>query len=129
MLKYSGHKRVNPLLQTIQLVFTHFSMEYATECPSSAFPESQLAVYSHPDNYPIFLDASKSTINAEFLLHTANFFKYHMTRVDECTLYIPFVRLEWVEKPRGWQSSLGQGMMKLGKSWKGSYGKLLYDDS
>lgn len=111
------------LLQTIQLLFIPWSLEFALDCPTHSFPSSQQVVYSHPESTPLFLDKYKTHVNMSFLLHITNFFKYHMTHQQEATLFVPFNDLEASEKPRVWQSHLEQGTKKLGKSWKGSYGK------
>lgn len=112
------------LLQTIQLLFFPWSLELAIDCPTMSFPSSQQVVYSHPETIPLFLDKYKTHVNINFLLHITNFFKYHMTQQQEATLFVPFHDLEDSEKPKVWQNRLEQGTRKLGKSWKGSYGKL-----
>lgn len=112
------------LLQTIQLLLLPWSLEFAPECPTLGFTKSQQVVYSHPERYPLFMDKYKTLVNITFLLHISNFFKYHMTQPQEATLFNPFHDLEDEEKPKMWQSHLEQGTSKLGKSWKGSYGKL-----
>lgn len=118
--------RFSPLLQTLQLVLTHLQLDLSMESPTLGFPWSQQAVYGHPDDFPMFKDRNKSKINIEFLLHTANFFKFHMTKKEAHTLYTLFHGLEDHQKPRAWDARLhkGPGVKKLGKHWKGSYGKL-----
>lgn len=112
------------LLQTIQLLFIPWSLGFALDCPTHSFPSSQQVVYSHPESNRLFLDKYKTHVNITFLLHITNFFKYHMTHQEEATLFVPFSDLEKNEKPKVWQSHLEQGTRKLGRSWKGSYGKL-----
>lgn len=92
------------------------------DCPTYGFPASQQVAYSHPDAHPLFLDSCKKKVNIPFLLHISNFFKYHMTREEEATLFHHFRELEDYEKPKVWQGRLEQGTRKLNKSWKGSYG-------
>lgn len=93
----------------------------------TGFPHSQIAVYGHPEQYPLFLD-NGFQVNIDLLMHTANFFKYHMTREDENTLFTLFKELKDDQKPRAWDSQLQQGrgvpgVKKIGSHWKGSYGK------
>lgn len=86
------------------------------------YPDSQAAVYSTPTTKPIFGGPHGLDIDMEFVLHNINFWKYHMIREVEQTLYYPFQDLEDDERPRWWSSKLQQGeQLKLGKHWKGSY--------
>ena len=62
-------------------------------------------------------------VNVEFLLHIANFFKYHITHKDEGILNYDFELLSHDKKPKAWQKSLEQGLSKPGSKWMGSYGK------
>lgn len=63
-------------------------------------------------------------------MHTANFFKYHITLESENTLYTLFNELEDDQKPRAWEGQLQQGrgipgVKRLGSHWKGSYGTFI----
>ena len=116
--------KAHELLQIIQLLFFPWSLDMAMNYPTINFPASQQIVYSHPEEIQLFRDKHKIRVNISFLLHVTNFFKYHMTQQQEATLFVPFQDLEDSEKPKVWQSKLEQGIKKLGKSWKGSYGKL-----
>lgn len=119
-----GGSKVHELLQIIQLLFFPWSLDIAMNYPTINFPASQQIVYSHPQKTPLFRDKHKTRVNINVLLHIANFFKYHMTQQQEATLFVPFQDLEENEKPKVWCNQLGQGLQKLGKSWKGSYCKL-----
>ncbi|MCJ1223689.1 hypothetical protein MMC12_000332 [Toensbergia leucococca] len=114
----------DPLMETIQLLFTHWTLELPSCRRTYGFPTSQQVVYSHPNTCPMFLDSHMRKVNIEYLLHVANFFKYHLTLPEEATLYHLFQELEDDEKPRGWQGRLEQGPKKLGSHWKGSYSYL-----
>lgn len=123
VLQLDGSK-VHGLLQVVQLLFFPWSLDLAMNYPTISFPASQQIVYSHPEKNPLFRDKHKTRVNLNVLLHITNFFKYHMTQQQEATLFVPFQDLEENEKPKIWQSKLEQGIRKLAKSWKGSYGKL-----
>lgn len=118
---------MNPLLQTLQLVLTHLQLNSPSVRgnPSLGFAYSQFAVYSHPDDFPMFSANSIWQISTNLLLHIANFFKHHLTEKGENTLYELFNQLKAHEKPKAWDSRLvqGGGAKTLGKHWKGTYGK------
>ena len=85
-------------------------------------------MYAHPTNSPMFLDRDRFRVNVDFFLHTANFFKYHMTNEGEQTLYPLMRQLEEDQKPRAWEGPIKQArgvplVKKLGSHWKGSYGE------
>ncbi|MCJ1427607.1 hypothetical protein MMC29_005510 [Sticta canariensis] len=119
----SSKYKSNNLLQVIQLLFMHWSLEFSLDCPTYGFPNSQRAVYSHPNELPMFGDY-KLDVNIELLLHIANFFKYHLTSEEEATLFYPFKDLAADQKPRTWKSRIGQGLSEIGSTWKGSYAYL-----
>lgn len=119
---------INPLLQTLQLILTHLelSIPSARANPPLGFAYSQFAVYSHPEVFPMFNAAGTWRISMNLLLHIANFFKHHLTLKGESTLYELFSQLEPHEKPKAWNTRLVQGgVQKLGRHWKGTYGKSL----
>lgn len=124
---------INPLLQTLQLVLTHLDLNTPPvgAGPSLGFAYSQFAVYSHPVDFPMFSANGTWQISKNLLLHIANFFKHHLTQKGENTLYELFRQLEPHEKPKAWDSRLvrGGGVKKLGKHWKGTYGKSSLSDS
>lgn len=119
---------INPLLQTLQLVLTHLQLNVPSVKASQAlgFAYSQSAVYSHPDDFPMFSANGTWQIGTNLLLHIANFFKHHLTLQGESTLYELFSQLKSHEKPKAWDSRLvqGGGVRKLGKHWKGTYAYL-----
>lgn len=112
------------LLQTIRLLFTHWSLEFPLDCPTFGFPDSQRAAYSHPDEDPLF-GRYKLSVNVDLLLHIANFFKYHIATKEEATLFHPFNDLPDDDKPRAWKGQIQDGLREIGRSWLGSYGKSL----
>lgn len=64
----------------------------------------------------------------DFVANAVNFFKYHMTRPEEQTLYNDYQSLHQTDRPRAWNEKLQNGARKLGKSWKGIYSYLELDD-
>ena len=93
--------------------------------PALGFAYSQYAVYAHPDDFPLFNAKGTWQISTNLLVHIANFFKHHLTQKGEDTLYDIFSQLKEHERPKAWNSRLvqGGGVKKLGKIWKGTYGK------
>ena len=91
---------------------------------SFGFPDSQVAVYSTRDQNPIFIGCNGLDVNMEFMLHNLNFWKYHMVRETENTLFYAFDELGDCDRPRWWSSQLQNepaSRKNLGKHWKGSY--------
>ena len=123
------NSNINPLLQTLQLVLTHLELDIgsAKANPPLGLAYSQFAVYCHPDDFPMFNFDFKWQVSINLLLHIANFWKHHMTRKDESTLYELFSQLQEHEKPKAWKSRLVQGddVERLGKHWKGTYGTFI----
>ena len=116
---------INPLLQTLQLVLAHLELSIPSSRanPMLGFGYSQYAVYSHPDAFPMFNVTGTWQISTNLLLHIVDFFKQHLTLEGESILYDLFSQLKEHEKPKFWNSRLVEGAQKLGKHWKGTYGK------
>ncbi|KAI7279515.1 hypothetical protein KC345_g5323 [Hortaea werneckii] len=89
--------------------------------PTLGFPDSQEVVYGTAAEHPIFGGCNGLDINMEWVVHHLNFWKYHMVRSEENTLYHAFKNLDPNETPRFWDQQLKLGGSKLGKYWKGSY--------
>ena len=121
---------INPLLQTLQLVLTHLNLRipFVRASPVLGFANSQYLVYSHPEDSPMFTDLWQ--ISTNLLVHIANFFRHHLAEKGENTVYETFSQLKAHEKPKAWDSRLvqGEGVKKLGKHWKGTYGKSSWSD-
>lgn len=116
----------NPLMHTLQLVLSHLTLDLAGPTHSHAYQWqiSQQAVYATAKTQPIFCGTGNLQINMTWLLHVANFFKYHLTREEECTLYEAFKSLTKKNMtPMAWQEKLQEGCKKLGEHWKGNYGQ------
>lgn len=101
------------------------------------FNESQQVVYNTPEQAPLLKGIHGMGVNMEYVLHNINFWKHHMLRPEEATLYRAFSELSKQDRPRWWSSQLKQGVSNLGKNWKGCYayisphdlGFLRYEDA
>ena len=124
-----GQSSVNPLLQAIQIIFTpRMLMLDSVADTVFSFPETQRAVYATVKERPIFGGVHGLDIDMDWVLHQVNFWRYHMTRKEECTLYNTFNSLEDAETPRFWNKQLCQDRPELGLQWKGSYAFVERDD-
>ena len=114
------------LMQTLQVVFTHWQLDICIRSEIRGFALSQHIVYTRPDEMLLFID-KKWTLNLTYLLHVANFFKYHMKSDHEDTLSHLMLDLEDSEKPAAWDQELKTGpqVKPLGASWMGSFGSSL----
>ncbi|OJD37688.1 uncharacterized protein BKCO1_60004 [Diplodia corticola] len=88
------------------------------------FEDSQVWAYATIKTAPIFGGYNKTMINMEWVLHVMNFFKFHIGKSDENTLFDPFNSLAASEKPSYWQGPLHNGPANLGVHWKGTYSYL-----
>lgn len=85
------------------------------------FPDSQRVVYGNAIEQQMFGGFSGREVNMEWVLHSLNFWKYHLMREDEGTLYYAFNALDHSDRPRYWSQQLSNGAATLGQHWKGSY--------
>ncbi|KAH0544084.1 hypothetical protein FGG08_001702 [Glutinoglossum americanum] len=117
-----GNMKPDPLLAITQLLLTPWCLELNLNFPTWSFPNSQQAAYldSKVPEGQIFQGRNNQRVNAEWLLHISNFFKYHMTREEEYSLFEEFDSLDPSEKPKMWTGRLGD-VPGLAKCWKGSY--------
>ncbi len=109
------------LMQTIQVLCAPSLLSFEPTRETVNFPTSQSIVYSTAAQHPIFHGCHGLDVNMDFVLHNINFWKYHMLREAEGTLYYAFSELEDDERPRWWDNGLQQGVKTLGRHWKGSY--------
>ena len=114
------------LMQTLQLIFTHWQLDISIRSEIRVFSLSQHIVYTRPDEMFLFID-KKWTLNLSYLLHVANFFKYHMKSEQEDTLSHLMSDLGNSEKPAAWDQQLSTGpqVTPLGASWMGSFGSFV----
>ncbi|KAH9835087.1 hypothetical protein Tdes44962_MAKER08589 [Teratosphaeria destructans] len=87
------------------------------------FPTSQEYAYGTAADatYKIFTGVNGMDVNMTWVLQNLNFWKYHLTRQAELTLWSAYKDLEDADKPRFWSRQLQNGNLDLGKNWKGSY--------
>ncbi|EMD00714.1 hypothetical protein BAUCODRAFT_61254, partial [Baudoinia panamericana UAMH 10762] len=110
-----------PLLQAVQVVLSPFLFRLDRHLQHYSFPDSQQVVYATAETSEIFGGLHGLEIDMEWVLHHINFWKYHMVREAECTLFEAFSELDVEDRPRLWDQKLKQGGNKLGVHWKGSY--------
>ncbi|KAK5123180.1 hypothetical protein LTR85_003378 [Meristemomyces frigidus] len=118
------HCMPKQLLHTIQVMLAPamLSLKHKHLLQSHfGYPQSQYTAYGTAVEHPIFGGCNNLDINMEWVLHHLNFWKYHMVRKDEQTLYEPFKELHDDETPRFWNDQLKTGGNKLGTHWKGCY--------
>jgi len=117
----------SPLLQAIQIVLSHVSLSIDPHpFPTFGFDDSQRAVYANVTMAPIFGGFNGLEINVAWVLHCVNFFKYHLTRVEEQTMFDAYNGLGKYERPQAWSETLREGSHVLGKHWKGTYGEFIF---
>jgi len=119
------YSAVSQLYQTMVVMFTHRALvipDKPGENDTYRFEISQQMVYACSDARPIFGGGNGLQIDMEWLAHVANFWKYHLTRREENTLFEAFSSLADYVRPRAWQGRLDTGVPRIGKAWKGSYG-------
>ena len=92
------------------------------------FNTSQTIAYGTPEAYPILHGPCNLDVNMDYILHNINFWKHHMLRASENTLYRAFTALPEDKRPRWWDTQLKQGVSHLGKNWKGCYAYIGRDD-
>jgi hypothetical protein len=115
------------VLPLIQLVLSSEALQLGCD-QVFAFEESQRAAYLSVAQAPIFTGASGLEVNVEWALHMVNFFRYHMLRKNEQTLYQAYKDISsksnGLAHPMLWKEKLSDSDSELpiGKEWKGTYG-------
>lgn len=125
-LKSRSIRNPNALVLVVQLCLLHLSLD-PTICKSRAhcFNDSQQQVYKCYEDEPIFRGKNGDEINFPWLLHVANFFKFHLKQPDgEGVLAHVYGQLEKCERPRAWPGKVNGGTLELARSWKGAFSKL-----
>ncbi len=125
MTKILSAATEDSLVYIIQLCLTPFSL-HPEICNTrvSHFEISQFHAYERSSEQPIFVGKYKQEINARWLLHTVNFFKYHLKAGGEGLLAHAFSDLEAHQYPRPWIGLIQAGTRPLGSHWKGAYSML-----
>lgn len=118
-----NENEVAPLLATVQLSLVHLSLNSAFNYVFG-YPQSQLLAYAAAKDEPIFTGFNQGIVNMRWVLHLANFFRYHMLNSDEhSSLFEALNGLSNEQKPRGWAQQPGREPAKLERHWKGTYGR------
>ena len=107
----------------IKLCFVHLLLHPdICNAKTSIFLASQEEVYKCFTETPLFGGKNKYEINLPWLLHAANFFKFHFKTPDgEGILAHMYQQLEKSELPMAWTGKLKSGTQKLGPHWKGAF--------
>lgn len=115
--------KVSPLVKMIQILLAPELLSFNGSLIEHHydFPTTQTVAYETAEKQPFFSGVNGLDVNMDCVLHQINFWKYHMVREAECTLFNAFSSLEADERPRYWSKQLQQGARSLGKHWKGSY--------
>ena len=93
----------------------------------SNFDISQDYVYGTMAKRPLFKGKFKLDIDLELLLHTVNFFKFHLKAGGgEGLLCYQYEDLKKDELPQTWLGNIKAGTQVLGSHWKGTYGNLTF---
>lgn len=75
---------------------------------------------------PLFAGKQGMEANIPWALHAVNFFRNHLLKEEEHTLYDAYRDLndtmEGINLPQFWKRRLTNDAVPLGKHWKGSYG-------
>jgi hypothetical protein len=115
------------LVYAIQLCLTPISLNprFCSMHKVSHFDLSQYQAYDTPARQPMFCGKYKQDVNLRWLLHVVNFFKYHLTAVDEGLLAHHYKDLESDQFPQPWEGRVEAGTKSLKSHWKGAYSKLI----
>lgn len=133
----NGEFRYNsgtPLLQAIQVALAPIILDLDDENPlvhhtTYNFPKSQQIAYATANNRPIIGGFTGLEVDMDWALHQLNFWKYHMIREEECTLFAAFQGLADGEQPTFHTSQLtDQTAPAIGKHWKGAYAFVTHED-
>ncbi|OBT79980.1 hypothetical protein VF21_01140 [Pseudogymnoascus sp. 05NY08] len=122
--------RQESLTKVVKLLFTHLLLHpHSCNIKTDVFLASQEFVYKCFKEAPLFLGRNKNEINIMWLLHAANFFKFHFKMPDgEGILAHMYQQLEKGEWPMPWAGKLKSGTQKLGPYWKGAFTFLQEED-
>lgn len=113
------------LLQTIQLVLSHFALRQGPGYRGHSFAVSQKAVYARSAEIGVFHGTKKDVVNVDWALHVLNFFRRHVADFTQATIFWAYRRLGAAYRPNAWVAKLcdpGAPQM-IGRYWTGSYGK------
>ncbi|KAF2869747.1 hypothetical protein BDV95DRAFT_85486 [Massariosphaeria phaeospora] len=125
----SDAQKLNPALAATKLMCAHFLFDLDGPRQNVlAVEESQIAVYAPSNVAPLFTGQYKTDVNMEWVLHSLDLFRCHMTNVELATLYSTMSDLPVSQKPSAWRGLLKHGCYPLSKHWKGTYTFLEQND-
>jgi hypothetical protein len=129
MTKVVSASMEGTLVYAIQLCLTPISLNprFCHKYKVSHFDLSQYQAYDTPARQPIFCGKYKQDVNLRWLLHVVNFFKYHLTALDEGLLAYHYKDLESDQFPQPWEGRIEAGTKPLNSHWKGAYSKLILE--
>ncbi|KAL9614852.1 MAG: hypothetical protein Q9167_000685 [Letrouitia subvulpina] len=120
--------RVNPMLYTIQLVFTSWAFKIqicdrkVTPSFIYTYPDAQSAAFGHPIYDPLI--TAYGIVNVQRALDISNYFKYHCTQEASNILVESFFQSPEDHLPRVWDQKLSDSSLRLGRRWRGLMGAL-----
>lgn len=118
--------KVKPEMLMAQVLIAPITLDPNIPQAVYSFPDSQAMVYASPAQAPLLFGRKKLEVNIPWVVHVVNFFRYHMLRPEEATLFSAFGELSDAERPHLWTEKIADvPEAVLGKVWKGTYCKTL----
>lgn len=117
-------KRKLDVLPVLQLCLTYVALDERLD-PKQVIcmGDSQYQAYQCHTKKAIFTGRNKQTVNVDWLLHIANFFRFHLCCSNgEGALQHIYKDLAMYERPRGWFGRLEDDSTLEGK-WIGTYSR------
>ncbi|RFU36337.1 hypothetical protein B7463_g65, partial [Scytalidium lignicola] len=127
----SDSKSYGAELLVIQICLAPFALNrfYHASNKLMHFDESQRMVYAHQEEEPLFLGTCSTNINARWVLHALNFFKFHMRAAGgEGILNTEYDAFDHHLLPQFWTGKLTGGTQTLDHRWIGAYTFLDYPE-
>jgi hypothetical protein len=112
------------LLIQLTLLYIAFDIDISIRKPR-AVADSQQQAYKCKSDEPVFVGGQSQMPNLPWLLHVANFFRYHIKTPKEGVLNFNFMELEPYVRPRAWAGKLETGKIP-GRRWISTYSKSMF---
>jgi len=123
--KIVSAKQSGTLVYVIQLCLAPFYLGPSQQYRQRHFGVSQYQVYNH--HQPLFNGTFREDINVRLLLHTINFFQFHLKAdAGEGLLTHLYKTLPSDQVPRPWTGPIKHGAQGLARHWKGVYSELTF---
>ncbi|KAI9674683.1 MAG: hypothetical protein M1817_001586 [Caeruleum heppii] len=118
-----------PLHYALRLILLPMALDLNHPIIEAMFPfqDAQKAAYSYIEPSPLLQGRRKDLVNLEYLVKMADYWKTHITRSQEFTLYHYFADLEELERPQMWEGRLQDVPPFMGKHWLGTYSSLAHN--